>query len=238
MTLRIQVVLSVVLAVSAGFLVYCHFYPLLQVSGYRVLVDGAGVATGDEDLFANTPEKNFFRQPLRDFSRALLARHPDFSAVNCHMNIRGEVVCEGVRKKPLAIVCVPEAYGLSAMGELLPLSSCGDVSHLPLVTGVRIEDVEPYKAVTSEDLHEALRLCKLLYSTYDCIGNAISEIDFGSGNSPVLHFRDSDIRVIVGRGSYRQKLSALDMLLDRLEGLPAGELDLRFGRSVVARDLT
>jgi hypothetical protein len=237
-TLRVQIILSVVLGLMAGFIVFCHFYPLIRVSGYRLVANGSTIDTGAENLSADTSDANFFRQPLADYSTALLGHHPEFSSVNCRMNIWGEVVCEGVSKKPIAIVCLPQVYGLSCLGEILPFSESGETPFLPLVTGVRLKSVEPFTIVSSPELQEALRICRLLRSDYSRIGAAISEIDFGSCDSPLLYFRNSDVRVILGRGNYRQKLASLDLLLNRLEGLPAGELDLRYGRSVIARDLT
>jgi hypothetical protein len=236
--MRVQIILSVVLGLMAGFMAFCHFYPLIRVSGYRLVANGATIGTGAGNLFADTSDTNFFRQPLADYSAALLEHHPEFSSVNCRMNIWGEVVCEGVNKKPIAIVCLPEVYGLSCLGEILPLNKSRQTPFVPLVTGVRLKSVEPFTIASSPELQEALRICRLLRSDYSRIGDAISEIDFGSCDSPVLYFRNSDVRVIVGRGNYHQKLAGLDLLLNRLEGLPAGELDLRYGRSVVARDLT
>ncbi len=238
MTLRVQIILSVVLGLMAGFMVFCHFYPLIRVSGYRLVANGTTIGTGAENLFADTSDTNFFRQPLADCSAALLGHHAEFSSVNCRMNIWGEVVCEGDSKNPIAIVCLPEVYGLSSLGEILPLNESGETPFLPLVTGVRLKGVEPFTIVSSPELQEALRICRLLRSDYSSICDAISEIDFGSCDSPVLYFRNSDVRVIIGRGNYHQKLANLDLLLNRLEGLPAGELDLRYGRSVVARHLT
>ena len=233
-----QIILSVILGLIAGFMAFCHFYPLIRVSGYRLVANEITIGTGADCLFADTSDTNFFRQPLSDYSAALLGHHTQFSAVNCRMNIWGEVVCEGISKKPIAIVCLPEVYGLSSLGEILPLNESRETPFLPLVTGVRLKGAEPFTIVSSPELLEALRICRLLRSDYSRIGEAISEIDFGSLDSPVLYFRNSSVRVIVGRGNYYQKLAGLDLLLNRLERLPARELDLRYGRSVVARDLT
>lgn len=238
MTFRRQVILATILGLAAGFICFCHFYPLLQVSGYRLEIEGVAVGVGADLLSADTMRTNFFRQPLCDYSEALLNEHPEFASVNCRMSLKGEVVCEGRRKKPIAIACLPEAYGLTARGELVPLVAGDNLADLPLVTGVRIRDIEPFSLVSSPELQEALKICELLRAKYARISDEISQIDFTSHHSPILYFRNMDVRVIIGRGDYSRKLLHLDMILNRLDEMPAKELDLRYGRSIVARDLT
>jgi hypothetical protein len=238
MTLRTQIILSIALGLAAGFIGFCHLYPLMNVSGYLLEIDGEPVGTDARDLLADTMRTNFFRQPLGEYAQALLSEHPELASVKCRMNLKGEVICEGERKRPVAIVCLPEAYGLSSRGEILPLAPGDIMDGLPLVTGVKVPEIEPFAFVSSAELKEALKICDLLRSEYTRIGKAVSQIHFDADRPPVLHFRNTDVRVVIGYGNYRQKLLNLDLILDRLDRLPANELDLRFGRSIIARDLT
>ncbi len=238
MTLRKQIILIAILGPAAGFACFCYCYPLVKVSGYCLVVDGVTVGNGAASVHADTADVNFFRQPLQDYAEALLAEYPEFASVNCRMGLRGEVICDGVRKKPIAVVSMPEVFGMSERGELLPLNLC-DVGHpLPLITGIKPQQAEAYSLVSSAKLREAVKICRILSSGYSRIRAELSQIDLASCDSPVMYFRDSNIRVIVGYGDYRQKLHNLNLILDKLRTLPAGELDLRFGRSIVVRDLT
>lgn len=233
-----QIILVVVLGLVTGFIGFCYAYPLVRVTGYQLTVDGRTVGTGAECISADTTLDNLFRQSLDDYSDAIIADHPELSSVTCRISLTGEVVCEGKRKRPIALVSLPEVFGVSGRGELLPLSMCEGDATLPLITGARAKNVVPFSVTASRDVFEALEICKLLRSEYQRLYSVVSEINIGAGCSPTLHLRTSSARIIIGYGNYHAKLLVLSRLLDRIRTMPANELDLRFGRSVVARDLT
>ncbi len=238
MTFRMQITLVVVLGLMTGLIGFCYAYPLVRVTGYQLTVDGQIVGTGAECVFADTSRNNLFRQSLDDYSEAILADHPELSSVTCRISLTGELVCDGKRKTPIALVSLSEVFGVSGRGELLPLSMCEGGSSLPLITGARAENVAPFSITESRDVFEALKICKLLRSEYPRLHSVVSEISVGAGCSPTIHLRTSSVRIIIGYGNYNAKLLVLTRLLDRIRTMPANELDLRFGRSVVARDLT
>ena len=237
MTLRKQIVLLTTLGLVVGFISFCYFYPLFYVTGYRIIIDGAEREVDIDSLFGAEREINLFRQPLRSYAETLLRGMPELSSVTCRINLSGEVVCKGVPKRPIVLVCLPEVYGLSEQGDILPLSSCDKMSDLPLISGIHLKNVRPFYPVSSPKLLEALEICRLIRKRFPDLSDAISQIDFKPDEAPVLYFRNSDVTVIVGRGNYKEKLSRLALVLDRLDRLPAHELDLRFGISIVARKL-
>ncbi|MBU1318933.1 MAG: hypothetical protein KKG33_01400 [candidate division Zixibacteria bacterium] len=238
MNTRVRIVIAITVSLSAGFFGFCYFYPLLTVTGHRMMVCDKDVDIDFATLLDTTADVNLFRQPLQDYSEALLSRLPELSSVTCRIDLAGKVVCRGERKLPIALICLPETYGISSRCELLPFRQCGDVEALPLVTGIKIEKVESYAPVPSPKLKEALRFCKLLHNRYPELCSAISQIDFESSDAPVLILRNSETRIIIGCGDLDEKLSCLNLILDRLKNAPAGEFDMQYGRSIVARDLT
>jgi hypothetical protein len=50
--------------------------------------------------------------------------------------------------------------------------------------------------------------------------------------------RDTGKRIVIGRGNIEEKLSYLNLIVDRLQKAPAKEFDLRYGRSIIARDMS
>jgi len=231
-------VIVIALSLSAGFFGFCYFYPLLTVTGHRMMVCDKDIDIDFATLLDTTADVNLFRQPLQDYSDALLSRLPELSSVTCRIDLAGKVVCRGERKLPIVLICLPETYGISVRGEILPLEECGDIAALPLVTGIKIEKVESYVPVPSPKLKEALRFCRLLHRQYPELCSAISQIDFASSDAPILILRDSETRIIIGFGDLDEKLSCLNLIIDRLKNAPAGEFDMQYGRSIVARYLT
>jgi hypothetical protein len=238
MTFRGQIIAAIVLGLIAGLVGFCYAYPLVRVTGYRLTVDDETVGTGAEYVFADTARDNLFRQSLDDYAEAILEDHPELSSVTCRISLDGEIVCDGSRKKPIAFISLPEVFGVSGRGEILPLDMCEDVAHIPIITGFRAEDATPFETISSREVHEALEICKLLRTNYRHLESEISEIDVGPGCPPTLHLRTSGVRIIIGYSNYDEKLHVLMRLIDRIRTMPANVLDLRFGRSVVASDLT
>jgi hypothetical protein len=237
MTLRLQIIILVLLLLAGGFCVFCYFHPLVHPSGYRLMVDGVQESADFSDISGGQLEPNLFRQPFGSMIRSLLVKRPDLSAVCCRVNISGEVVCEARRKKPVAVVYADKLYGVAEGGEILPPEICGDMSALPLISGVRPESVREYTKPRTPRLDIALELCRKLGTEHKRLRNAVSEIDIASAEAPVIYFKRAAVRVIVGPSDFDRKLAYLDRVFERLGSLAAGELDLRFGRSVIAREL-
>lgn len=230
-------VIAVLLSLTAVFAAFCYFYPLFTVTGYQMIIDGKKVDADFTKLFDSKVDSNLFRQPLDEYSRALLHRMPELKSVTCHIDLSGRVVCKGERKSPIAVICLPEMYGVSSRCELLPIQTCGDVSRYPLLTGISVSKVREFKRTSSSNLTEAVAMCKILETEYPKLGGVISQIDFASADSPVIVMRKTGKRIVIGRGNIEEKLSYLNLIFDRLQNAPAEEFDLRYGRSIIARDM-
>jgi len=225
------------LSLTASFAVFCYFYPLITVSGYCMTIDGKPVEVAFPKLLDSRADSNLFRQPLDEYSAALLSNMPELESVTCRIDLSGRVVCSGERKSPIALLCLPEMYGVSSRCELLPLKTCSDVSRYPLLTGINIKNVREFKRTTSENLNEAVAMCKLLENEFPKLSGTISQIDFASDEAPVLVMRASGKRIVIGHGNIEKKLTYLNLIVDRLQKAPAREFDLRYGRSIIARDM-
>ncbi len=224
--------------IVSAFCIFVYFYPLLKVQARVFFVDDAQVEVDFDQLVSDSSEQNYFKQPLAQYSAALLAMNPQLDEVRCRMTLSGDVICEGKRKKPAALIALPDLYGLSSRGELIPFSDCDGASDLLVITGIRLDKSTPYTVMMSDDIRVALRVCITIKSDFPGLYGAISEIDMSSPEGPVLYMRYSDSRVIVGRGEYKSKLRRLGAIM-AYGNLPSGaEIDLRFGRSVVAKRLT
>jgi hypothetical protein len=234
---RIRIVIAVLLSLTTAFAVFCYFYPLFTVSGYCMIVDGKPVDIAFAKLLDSKADSNLFRQPLDEYATVLLSNMPALESVTCRIDLSGRVVCIGKRKSPIALLCLPEMYGVSSRCELLPLQTCGDVSQYPLLTGISVANVREFKRTTSTNLTEAVAMCKLLESEFPKLSKTISQIDFASKESPVIVMRSTGKRIVIGNGNIEEKLSYLNLIVDRLQKAPAREFDLRYGRSIIARDM-
>jgi hypothetical protein len=230
--------IAAIVALVSAFCIFVYFYPLVTVHARLFVVDDAQIEVDFERLIDDADERNFFRQPLAQYSAALLAMNPQLNEVHCRLSLSGNVICTGERKKPAALISLPDLHGLSSRGELIPYRDCDNISDLLVITGIRLDETPPYTAVSSDEVREALRVCLMMKYRFPRLHNAISEIDMSSPESPVLYMRNSNSRVVVGRGEYNLKLRRLYAIMSH-GSLPSGaEIDLRFGRSVVAKRLT
>ncbi len=233
-----QRAVAVTVALVSAFCIFVYFYPLVTVHARLFIVDDAQIEVDFERLIDDADERNYFRQPLAQYSAALLAMNPRLNEVHCRLSLSGSVICTGERKKPAALISLPDLHGLSSRGELIPYRDCADVSDLLVITGIQLDDTPPYTTVSSDEVREALSICLTMKSEFPKLHDAISEIDMSSPESPILYMRNSNSRVIVGKGEYNLKLGRLYAIISH-GSLPSGaEIDLRFGRSVVAKRLT
>ena len=236
MTRRTQIALFALIAVAACGACGLYFFPLVNVTGYQFKVVSTSELFEVPWLVDSTSAANLFRQPLEDMSQALLDSFPEFSEVNCRINLSREVVCECSTKKPIALICLPQVCGLTSRCEIIPLQNCGDVESLIIITGLELDCVRDFEPVMSTELHRAISICDLLNTHFPNLNNMISQMDFGSNSAPVLYFRDSNVRAVIGMGNYEEKFRYLSGMIELLPFVPVSDLDFRFGRSVVARD--
>ena len=230
--------ITAVIAIMSAFGMFIYFYPLVTVHARLFVIDDTQVEVDFERLIDDVEERNFFRQPLAQYSAALLAMNPRLSAVRCRLSLSGNVICTGERKVPTALISLPDMHGLSSRGELIPYSDCDDVSDLLVITGIRLDETPMYTTVSSDEIREALRICITIKYEFPKLHDAISEIDMSSSENPILYMRNSNSRVIVGRGEYNLKLMRLSTIINNGNFPLGAEIDLRFGRSVVAKRLT
>lgn len=235
MSLRVQIIIAIVLTVLAGFTVFCFFYPLATVSGYELRVDDEVVV---EDTICSLCEvENLLRQPLDEYARQIASERPELACVSCRIGLNGRIICAGELKTPVVYVAAPRIYGLTSDRELLPLSIPSEMESIPVISGVHLDGDRLYESVETPSLKHAMDVIEVMSTVSDRLVGEVAQIDFRNNNATTLYLRGSDVRIILGSGDYREKFIYLDMMLERIKGLPAGELDLRYGRSIIVRNL-
>jgi len=234
-SLKIQIAVAVILTVIAGFVVFCFFYPLVTVSGLELIVEGETVLS--DTVCSMCEIENLFRQPLESFANQIADERPELSSVSCRIGLNGHVICTAKLKRPVVYIAAPEIYGLTRDYELLPLSNTDNVTALPVISGLSVKGGKFFEPIDSPDLKRAVDLIDAMNDASDRLSRGVSQIEFRDGDATVLYIRDSEVRVILGAGEYSEKFVYLDLIFDKLKGLPAGEVDMRFGRSIIVRNL-
>ncbi len=235
MSLRLQIILTIFLTLAAGFAVFCFFYPLATVSGFELRIDGELVA---EDTVCSMCEiENLLRQPLDEYAREIASERPELANVSCRIGLNGRIVCSAERKTPIVYVAAPKMYGLTRDRELLPLSAPHGMASIPVISGIQLNGNGLYESVDVQSLKHAMDVIEIMTAVSDRLVREVAQIDFRGDDATALYLRGSDVKVVLGSGDYRDKFIYLDMMLERIKGLPAGELDLRFGRSIIVRNL-
>jgi hypothetical protein len=225
---------ALIFGVSA---VALYAFPLVKVRDHVLIVNDKVITEDFTTSIKERPDSNYFRQPLSRYADALLEVHQELESVRCRLGVDGDVDCYGTLKSALVYISVPEIYGISERGELVPLKSQDGLGSLPVITGCGGRDLKPYTQLCDGRILEAVRVCTLMRDAYPRVFCLLSSIDVGSPEWPVLYLTTDDTRIILGRGDYERKLTDLNSLLSVLEEREFTEIDLRYGKSIIAKGL-
>ena len=133
-------------------------------------------------------------------------------------------------KKPdllLSSRYLPDLYGLSAEGEVIPLK--GYYSYdLPLISGVNSKNLEPYSKVKDLEIRTALSFYKIVEEEDPSFLNKISEINLEDKNNLVVVMVRTGAKIFFGAGDFKEKFKRFIWIKDKLNYEGFSGMDLRF----------
>ena len=145
-----------------------------------------------------------------------------------------------VERQPVAILVADPLLYLDEEGTVLPPARSENLFDLPVITGAfPASDCVPGKRVTTEGLHDAIRLLVSSREIGDELFRRISEVQVLEGGELMLHTAEGGVPVLVGRDQFGAKLVKFDgfwrEIVDRRGPQRLQQVDLRFEDQVVVR---
>lgn len=211
----------IVLAISVDTLLEKFFYKNPWYNLARIEVDGAKILTQEEILALTKLELgvNLFTVDIAAAEQEL-KRISEISHVRLIRELPDTIRVEIEEREPVAWIVNANGDALSTPTLLLDAAGIIYLPHrilpeqfsLPVISGVRIEDIEKNDILHTQDLREALALLQTVRFTPECSLN-IRAMDISKGYS-IEVYNDKNARFLFDIGSYPEQLSRLQKLLD------------------------
>jgi cell division protein FtsQ len=162
-----------------------------------------------------------------------LAQHPWVRGVLVRREFPGRVVGEIEERVPKAIVAMRRLYYVDADGVVYKEIGEGENVSLPMLTGLRPDDLAAANPKIRRRIQEALRLADLMAKD----AHILSEIHFDAADRLVVYTTSYPIALHMGSGDWAGKLKRLNRILSLWSGQEArlAALDVSFRDQVVAR---
>lgn len=197
-----------------------------------VIVRGAGPLLAPEDLLAWLGVDE--RTSVLDLSprrvRARLEAHPLIDRATVRRDFPSHLEIEIREREPAAIAVLDGLYYLDRNGQVLKSVSAANAYDYPVVTGLPADGDPGYQTWAARRVLRLVRLCDRAGWTA-----GVSEVHLDRERGVVLFPRTARIPVVLGWGSWREKLARTERVLaawdaqpDRLAGI-----DVRFRNQVL-----
>lgn len=164
--------------------------------------------------------------------RRRLEKHPMIARAEVRREFPGRYEITVREREPQAIVLLDEPFYVDRAGNAFgPLGPHHSLDY-PVITGVRDDMAPGYRRwLLRRGLHLA-RLCERI----GCFGG-VSEIHLDEKLGPVLYPITPAVRIVLGWGSWAEKIARAARALDQWQGREAtlASVDLRFRDQVVVR---
>jgi cell division protein FtsQ len=164
--------------------------------------------------------------------RRRLEAHPMIARAEVRREFPGRYEIEVRERRPQAIVLLGEPFYVDRAGNAFGPLGQNHSADYPVITGVDDEMPPGYRRWL---LRRALRLTRLC-ERIGCFGG-VSEINLHPQLGPILYPVSPAVPVIVGWGSWAEKLGRATRALDQWQGREASlsSVDVRFRDQVVVR---
>jgi len=162
-----------------------------------------------------------------------VAQHPWVKQVVVRREFPHRVVIEVEERVAKAIVVLERLYYVDADGFVFKEVGKAEPMDLPLLTGLKREDLLSQPRYIREKIQEALRLGDLVKGA----SLALSEIHFLAEDGVVLYPMNYPVALYMGWGDWEKKLARLERILDLWQGQESrlAGLNLNFSDQVVAK---
>lgn len=151
--------------------------------------------------------------------------------------LRGLTI-EVTERIPALVVTRGEPFEVDSTGVLLEPLQRGVVADVPLLTGVRADDIAPGEKIASEEMKRGLAWAAILSDNALRLSGQVSELDVSESRTTRLVLMNG-IRVVgpAWPVSLRQLSGLRATLLDlQRKGTMPGEVDVRIPNQVIVRD--
>ena len=163
----------------------------------------------------------------------VFSKHPWVRRVLVRREFPHRVVIEVEERTPKAIVAMGQLYYIDSDGLVFTTVGDGDKLDLPMITGLRPEQLSVYDPALRRRLKEALRLGELMALD----AHKLSEIHFAGPQRIVLYTTAYPIALHMGWGDWEDKLRRVKRVLSLWKGHEQrlASLDVSFRGQAVAR---
>jgi cell division protein FtsQ len=160
--------------------------------------------------------QNVFLTDL-EVARAGILNDPWIEQASLRRKLPAAISVEVVEREAAALVAIgPDLYLSTRQGEPFKRPEAGDPYDLPVVTGIRTDDVVKDRSATIASIRRALDLV----ADYDHVGPAkslpVQEVHVEDDGGLVLSVGKDAIQLHMGKGPYRQGLEQASRVLGEL----------------------
>lgn len=162
-----------------------------------------------------------------------VAKHPWVRRVLVRRDFPRRVVIEVEERTPKAIVALGRLYYVDADGVLFKEVSAGEAVNVPLLTGLRAEQLAKANPALRGKIQDAVRLGDLMAKD----SHTLSEIHFDESGRLVVYTTAFPVALKLGWGDWDAKLKRLDRVLALWKGNEErlASLEMTFNDQVVVR---
>jgi cell division protein FtsQ len=219
----LRLVAGVVVTVAAALLCVWGLVRYTRTSprfGIKVVHVQGNVHRSPEDIARAgriAPEHNIFTTDLEAAQGRLLG-DPWIERVSLRRKLPGTVIVDVVEREAHAMVALgPDLYLVTRQGELFKKYEPGDPYDLPVVSGIRAEDVAQDRAGAVALIRRALDVVTDYEHTAAAKTHAVQEAHLEDDGGIVLVVGKDATALHLGRGPYRQSLEQASRVLFELQ---------------------
>jgi hypothetical protein len=204
---------------AASWLLHDPVWAALRAHPYFAVTDlsirGAGPLLSEEEILAwlgvSAETRIWDMSPSR--VRARLDMHPLIEHASVHRTFPNRFVIRVRERRPEALALLNDLYYVGRDGQVLKKFEPGDDPDFPIVTGLGSQPAPGFRAWAVRRALRLQRLCRRM----DCFGG-VSEIHFDPRRGMVLYPRRPRVQVVLGWGSWREKIRRAERTLRVWEG--------------------
>lgn len=162
-----------------------------------------------------------------------VARHPWVRRALVRREFPRRVVIEVEERRPKAVVALGQLYYVDADGVIFKEVAAGETADLPLLTGLRADQLGAASPALRGRIQEAVWVGDLIAKD----AGALSEIHFDESGRLVIYTTGFPVALKLGWGDWDAKLKRLDRVLALWKGHEGrlASLDVSYHDQVVAR---
>lgn len=184
----------------------------------------AGVNIGDNLLKINVAE---IKKSVR--------LNPWISEASVTRNFPDRINIEIKERKPIAFINLDGLYFVDETGIIFKKASFEDELDLPVITGLKREDIEE-GAKTSELAIQAVNLLHILAEKVIFANEELSEINVDKTYGLTLYTMQQGTRIELGEGEFTDKIARLEKVINSRNGLAGIALiGLDYNKGVVVK---